>query len=230
MKIVHRKRPSIIFVQVMLLLCGLFLPACTETRYVGLNDRGKENDFPMRTVAYEIDRSFYDRFPDCVLILPPEPRDGITKDLSTIIEHALARHLGRRFERIVDRLERRNAIERYGIDIFDPSERRTLAKKLDCDTYIHTQILNPHMDYLLVWSQMGIDLDLRLKRVENDYLLWRARHKARRSEGGLPFSPGGLITGTIFSSRFAADREIALGLADDAIRRMVTPLPNTRTF
>ena len=57
-----------------------------------------------------------------------------------------------------------------------------------------------------------------------------ARHEARRSEGGLSLSPLGALLDSAFSTRFAADREAAEGVVDDAVRRMIVPLPNLRTF
>ena len=211
-------------------MCGLLLSACTEMRYVDYNEKAKQDDFPSKMVAYEINPSFYESFPDCVLILPPGPQDGVTGDLSRIIETALARHIVRRFDRVIDGQERRNAVERYDLDLGDPSGRRLLTERLHCDAYIETEVLDPRIDYLIVWSQVGVGLELKLKRSGDDQLLWRAHHKARRSEGGLSFSPLGILTDTVFSSRFAADREIAESLVDDAIRRMVLPLPNTRSF
>ena len=214
----------------MVLVSGLILSACTETRYVDYGEGTREDQIPLKMVAYEIDPSFYEEFPTCVFILEPGPRDQVTVDLSRIIETALSRHITARFDRVVDGPERRNAIERYNLDIDDPSDLRSILKRLECDTYIRTEVLDPHIDYLLVWSQVGVGLELQLRRSEDDHLLWRARHKARRSEGGLSFSPIGILVDTVFSSRFAADREVAESLADDAVRRMVFPLPNMRSF
>ena len=214
----------------MVLLFGLILSACTETRYVDYGEGIREDQTPFKTVAYEIDPSFYEEFPTCVFILKPGPRDQVTVDLSRIIETALSRHIAARFDRIIDGPERRNTIERDNLDIDDPSDFRSILKRLECDTYIRTEVLDPHIEYLLVWSQVGVGLELQLRRSEDDHLLWRARHKARRSEGGLSLSPIGILVDTVFSSRFAADREVAESLADDAVRRMVFPLPNTRSF
>ena len=213
-----------------LLLSGFLLAGCTETRYVNYREGTSHDDLPFRVVAYEIDPSFHEEFPTCVLILPPGPGDRITVDLSRIIETALARQIMRRFDRVIDGQELRNAVERYGFDIDDRKERRSLTGKLGCDAYIRTEVLDPRMDYLLVWSQIGVGLELQLRRSIDDHLLWRARHKARRSEGGLSFSPLGILVDSVFSSRFAADREVAESLVDDALRRMVVPLPDTRSF
>ena len=118
--------------------------------------------------------------------------------------------LKKQFERLVPVLGFRQAIERGNASAVEA------ASSVDFNR--------------LVWSQVGVGLELQLRRSEDDRLLWRARHKARRSEGGLSLSPIGILVDTVFSSRFAADREVAESLADDAVRRMVFPLPNTRSF
>ena len=212
-----------------LVILGI-ISACTETRYVDYGKGIKEEQFPVKMVAYEISPAFYERFPTCVLILAPGPKDRITDELSQIVEAALTRHVMRRFDRVIDGVQRKNNVERYNLDLGYPEDRRAILKRLKCDTYIQTEILDPRIDYLLVWSQVGVGLEVQLRRSSDDQLLWRARHKARRSEGGLSLSPIGILADTVFSSRFAADREVAESLADDAVRRMIFPLPNTRTF
>lgn len=61
-------------------------------------------------------------------------------------------------------------------------------------------------------------------------LLWRARHIAERSEGGIPFSPLSVVVDGITSARFAADREIVDSVVDDAVRRIVASLPDAISF
>jgi len=214
----------------LVLLGGLLTTACTETRYVEYNEADKQEEFPFKMVAYEIDPSFYNKFPNCVLILPPGPKAGITWELSHIIETALARHFERRFDRVIDGLERQISVQRHSVDLETTGGQRILAQKLNCEAVLITKVLDPRIDYLLIWSQVGVGLELQLRNSNDDQLLWRARHKARRSEGGLSLSPIGAMVDTVVSTRFAADRDVAEGVVDDAIRRMVYPLPNMRSF
>ena len=215
---------------IALLIGGLSLSACTETRYVDYDEGAKQEDLTVKVVAYQIDPGFYKNFPNCVLIMPPGPMQAITPELSLMIEKALARHLERRFDRVVDELERKIALERFDLDIKDPIDQASLSKRLQCDAVLHTEVLNPRIDYLLVWTQVGLGLEMKLVKSSNEQLLWKARHKARRSEGGLSLSPIGALADTVFSTRFAVDRDVAEGVVDDAVRRMVVPLPNTRSF
>ena len=211
------------------LASAIILSSCTETQYVEFDSANATNHYPYRTVAYQIEREFYNHFPNCVLILPASPAD-ISQGLSNIIETALARHLERKFNRVIDGMEREVVAAAINFDLGIDQPKGLLAKKLGCDAYLETEILKPHINYLLVWSQIGLGLNIQLSSTSTGNVIWQARHEARRSEGGLSLSPLGALLDSAFSTRFAADREAAEGIVDDAIRRMIVPLPNLRTF
>ena len=101
---------------------------------------------------------------------------------------------------------------------------------MNCATVLRTKVLDPRIDYLLVWSQVGIGLEMTLSRGADQVIVWQARHLAKRSEGGISFSPIGLLADTVFSTRFASDRDVVEGVIDDAIRRMLLPLPNVKSY
>ena len=50
------------------------------------------------------------------------------------------------------------------------------------------------------------------------------------SDGGLPFSPIGIVIDTYSSALFSSDREIAESVVDDALRRLVRSLPDARVY
>jgi hypothetical protein len=213
----------------VLVVC-LILSGCTDTKYIEYNAEKPEEMSPFKTVAYEIDKSFYENFPRCVLIIPPASGGKITTELSNIIEVTLARHLQRRFNRVIDGIERKVATERHELLIGDPIDQQFLARKMKCDSILNVEVLEPRIDYVLIWSRIGIGLKLQLARTEDGHVLWQAKHKAERSEGGLSLSPLGAVVDTVTSTRFASDRDVAEGVIDDAVRRMIVPLPNVRSF
>ena len=67
-------------------------------------------------------------------------------------------------------------------------------------------------------------------RAADGHVLWRARHIADRSGGGLPVSPIGIVIDTYSSAQFSSDREIAESVVDDALRRLVRSLPDARVY
>ncbi len=204
--------------------------ACTDTQYTRISDATDDPSALVKQVAYQIDPEFYAEFPECVLVLPPSPSSGISAELSSMVEAAISRHLMQKFNRVISGAERRIADERWGISPRDLSYAKRLLRRFDCDTFLTTKVLNPRLDYLLVWSQIGIGLEMTLSRASDQKDVWRARHLARRSEGGISLSPIGAIADTVFSTRFASDRDEVEGVIDDAVRRMLVPLPNAKSF
>ena len=67
-------------------------------------------------------------------------------------------------------------------------------------------------------------------RATDGHVLWRARHIANRSDGGIPLSPIGIAVDAFSSAQFSSDREIAESVVDDAVRRLVRSLPNARSY
>ena len=79
-----------------------------------------------------------------------------------------------------------------------------------------------------MWSQVEIGIEVTMQRANDDKILWRARHIADRSEGGLPFSPIGFVIDAYSSVKFSTNREIAISVIDDTIRAITSSIPNTR--
>ena len=67
-----------------------------------------------------------------------------------------------------------------------------------------------------------------MARVADDAVLWKARHVANRSDGGLPFSIIGVAVAGFEAARFRADEDVPDSLIDDAVRRMMVTLPDVR--
>jgi hypothetical protein len=201
--------------------------SCAQTTYVGL-----ENDDPMpggaaRIVGVQIDHSFIDEFPDCTIIMEPDTGPGL-QQFKPMVEEALGRHLTRKFTRVIDATERRRISRKSALDLRHREDRIDLAKISDCDTLLRARVVGPGKTYLLVWSQMQVGIEVIMMRVHDSKMLWRARHMADRSEGGIPFSPIGIVVDAYSSVQFSSDREISESVIDDAVRRIVRSIPNSR--
>ena len=212
-----------------LLIVTLLLGACAGTRYVPYKE-GEEQDVLSRTVAYEIDREFYVNIPDCVLVMPLEA-DGSQAPYARLVESELSRQLKGKFNRVIGPVERRMASRAQAVDISNPDDRRVLAKSLNCHAFVFTKLIDPGPTYLLVWSQVSVGMDVRLERVTDGRVLWRARTEASRSKGGLPLSPFSILANGFSSVRFAADEaDVTASVISDAVRRIVRTLPDARVF
>lgn len=213
------------------LLLGLTLvgTGCTQTRYVDYAAIDADQPFPYRTVAYDIDREFYADFPDCVIVMPVGNAAAWTAD-AALVEQSLARHLTSKFSRVVGPTERAIAARDYSVDLAELEDRKVLAAALRCDTFAYPTLTDRGNAYLIVVSQARIGLEVRLVRASDTHVLWRARHIAERTAGGFPFSPFSAVANGVSSARLRNDREVAISVIDDAIRRVVAPLPDAREF
>jgi hypothetical protein len=177
-----RSRPSTAIVAMTMMLT-----ACAQTTYVDLENDEALPVSPARTVGVQIDRAFIDEFPDCTIILEPETGPGL-QQFKPLVEEALSRHLMRRFTRVIDAVERRQIARQSALDLRHLQDRQDLAKIAQCDTFLRARVVGPGKTYLVVWSQVQIGIEVTMVRAHDKKLLWRARHMADRSEGGIPFS------------------------------------------
>ncbi len=206
---------------------AFLLAACVNTQYV---DWGESEDDPPvgpRQVEYVLDNEFYRDPPYCVVVLPIRV-DGRPVAFSGVVERTLARHLADRVERVIGPMERDHLVRDLAVDLSDERDRRTFARQQRC---AHTVEAEPWRDgdtYALFWSEARIGLDVRMRRARDGFVVWRARHAATRSEGGLPTSVIGAALNLFAAGAQHADPDVRLSVADDAVRRIVVSLPDTR--
>ena len=217
------RRAHILFVSAVALLAA----GCARTDYVALGADETVPGAPTRHVGVDIAPSLIDEFPDCTIILRPETGPGLQK-FGPLVEEALGRHLARKFTRVFDAAERGVIVRRNALDLLHESDRTELAEIAKCDTLLRSRVVGPGKTYLVVWSQVQIGLEVSMIRARDGKVLWRARHMADRSEGGIPFSPIGIVVDAYSSVTFSSDREIAESVIDDAVRRVVRSLSNLR--
>lgn len=210
----------------VVLLPALVVSACAKTEYVGYDDKNAaDRIFAERTVMVEIDREYYRDYPDCVVVMPPKVNNGL-KRIATMVEESLSLRLSSKISRVISGAERDLAARRMAIDLTNQDDIDVFVNYLGCDALLRTTVAGPGKTYLIVWSQVRIGLDVKMIRVRDHHLLWRARHVADRSEGGIPFTPFGAVMDGYSSANFSADREIVDSVVDDAVRRIVASLPD----
>ncbi len=124
---------------VMVTAAVLVMAGCTGTRYVDFEDAEAVSRLPGRTVAVEIDREYYEDYPDCVVVMPPSAAPGLGR-IAGLVEATLASRLTRKVTRVVGAVERDSAIRRMAVDPLHPDDRVLLLKALGCDAFIATEI------------------------------------------------------------------------------------------
>ena len=166
-------------------------------------------------------------FPDCTIVLPPTTGPGLER-FSPIVEETLVRHISRKMNRVIDSAELTILSRRNTLDLNHTEDLKVLSAISGCDTFLRSRIVGPGKTYLVVWSQVEIGVEVTMQRANDDKILWRARHIADRSEGGIPFSPIGFVVDAYSSVKFTTNREIAISVIDDTIRAITSSIPNMR--
>lgn len=209
---------------------GFIVAACAKTNYVGY-DKGTTSvpGVPLRTVAVEVDDAYFSDFPNCTIIMPTRTATGL-ENFKPLVEETLAYHMTKKVSRVVGRAERDLHARQAALEVGRTQDRKGLAVATECKTLLYSRVVGPGHTYLVVWSQVQIGLEVVMLRAADGHVLWKARHIADRSDGGLSLSPIGLAVDAYSSTQFSSDREIAESVVDDAVRRLVRSLPDARVY
>ena len=208
-----------------------------------------------RNVFFDLSPSFYKSPPNCITVLAVAG----TKDrrFASLVEKTAARHLSGRVRRVIGSLERQRSLRKMALDLGNPSDRRRYVSQTRCRFFVVVTINNAAEDYFVVWSQREIKLSIELFRQKSGKRVvkksgkwssrysketgnakteaswervWRATHTAQRSEGGLPTSALSIGVNAFNAGRAHNDKDAMPSMIDDAFRRMIVTLPDTRVY
>lgn len=152
--------------------------------------------------------------------------DGIDPVQANFIERALARHLRDAIPRVIASIERRERVRNLAVDLSDKRDRRSFARATSCDSHLVWRVLDTDSHYVLFWSQRTMGLEVKLVRTDDDLTLWKARHIASRSNGGLPLSLLSAPMSAYQATSLAGDADVVPSMVEDVVRRLFTTLPS----
>ncbi|GEM_PF-747827 len=214
------------------ILAMLAVTGCAQTEYL---NQGEQSANPMaRTVRADLKDEFFRVAPACVAVLPAVSVGPSSPQMATFIERAVARHLSQRVPTVIGPDQRRDLARRLTLDVSNPDDRHRFLKGARCDAFIEPQLMASSDDYFVIWSSRSIDLRLRMFQPshagdgDEGKLLWIARHATSRGDGGFPLDIASLSIGAIKASSHQMDQEMNYSIVEDAVRRMMVTLPDTR--
>ena len=145
--------------------------------------------------------------------------------LADKVARAITVHLGSKMDRVIGPARRDQILRKQNLDLDHAGDARTFAWKTRCRAILSWRLTGASETFLLAWGARRVGLELTLKRIGRQDILWRASHAARRSGGGLPLSPVGLVVDTVRAGQFMGDRDILTSMIHDVVRRLFTTLP-----
>ena len=208
------------------LLFLLLVLSCTRTEYKPFDDSDKTSVDLSRTVNFYLNPAYKDDPPNCVVVFQPSSIGN--PEFVGEIEKVLIRHLSEKFPNVIGGKLRDARAASYAFDFTVPIDRIDFAKSIECGSFLEFHVFWPRHNYLLVWSELKVGLEARLFRQQDGLELWRARHFARRSEGGVSFSPFGLAVNAYYANVFSSDRDVIESVTEDLVRRLVRSMPEMR--
>ncbi|MBT3360161.1 MAG: hypothetical protein HN403_11100 [Rhodospirillales bacterium] len=213
----------------LLLVTALgMLGACAQTQY-GQYGKDDESGFLDRKVGFEVARTFYEDPPQGAVVAPFEGAEKIG-GRARVIEESLARQLSARVDRVIGPGPRDRMVRSFAVDLSNPRDRKSFASSARCGYLVESRPWGGDSVFALFWTQERIGLDISMVRIIDGAVVWKARHIATRSEGGLPLSPFSAVYNLATVGQFKMDGDVAISLVDDATRRIVATLPDARTY
>ena len=107
---------------------------------------------------------------------------------------------------------------------FSKDVNRQIGRALQCDWLLEGTITQFDIDYLGLYSNMKIGVELSLVRASTGQVLWSGRHLAQSRDGGVPLSPIGLAVGAVKAASNLEPDQLE-GVAADLARRLVRTMP-----
>lgn len=206
-------------------LLSLALGACMQTSYRTMGSTTADDPLLERRVDYRLDPAFFAAAPHCAALRTSGP---MPPDIGPLVESSVERHLGTRLHRVISAARLRQVETALGIDIAVASDQRVFARQARCQVLVDISLDEINDDYVVLWAQRGLGLTLTMTRISDDKVLWTARHRASRSDGGLPISVLSLPFSAARAAYLKNDPDLFASIADDAVRRMMKTLPDIR--
>jgi hypothetical protein len=213
-----------------LLVLMISLGACTKTQIAPYQNRASadaSNTPYQRLIEVQIDHQFFEDRPDCVQLLPMTG-SARHSPLGQLVEKYLALHLGFRFDSVILGHERDRTKTRVGLKRMNVDDRRRFRKDEVCGYEIAFKLIHARADFVLLWARLRLGLETQLIRAGDNRVLWKARHIATRSEGGIAVSPFGAVSSAMEAAALMSDGDQMVSLVADLTRRIVGTLPSRK--
>lgn len=210
----------------LLLALALALAACTTPVYV---DQGKQEEAPplaLNAVAFNLHEAWTAKPPACIAILPlkgPEKGDAPDKERIEAVRLALYAHLAPQGRRDV-----KPARVDFILDHMPAEQQGDMAavgRALNCEALLTGRVTESGMQYLGIYSRVGVGAELKVVRAADGTVLWDGTHVATLHGGGVPISPVGIAMGIFDAARNVDDEQI-LRATDDLARRLISTMPD----
>ncbi len=211
----------------IMLIISLGVGACIPTKVKPVEtDAQGEMQASDRTVLYHVSPAYFQNAPDCAIIAPMQ--DSGPAELTRFVGETVARQLTGKLERVITPLRRDRLARENGYDLSNPTDLKSFARSQRCAFHVTVDLQGSGDQFAVIWSDKHVGVKMELLKTRTDEVLWRGAHVARRGDGGVPFSPLSILANAAKAASFSSDKGLVYSIANDAVRRILTTLPDIR--
>lgn len=121
----------------------------------------------------------------------------------------------------------RKVAERRGLSVagdLDSAALTAVGRELNADAVLIGTVHRVERIFALAVGQIAAEAELKLIRLEDDCLLWQARHVVRHNKGGISFSPVGLALQAV-QTAISLNEQAQIAAVDELARDLVAAAP-----
>ena len=112
----------------------------------------------------------------------------------------------------------------YEDNKYNSSEVSTLGRLLNADGIVYGKITGYNKLYLGLYSQVYVELEVKLVEASTGKVLWEVKHRTAHHEGEVPLELIGVISAIFRTTKNISNTEL-VSATDDLCRTIVSALP-----
>jgi len=210
---------------ILLLLAGCASSPTFVNGNKSFTNSEKQSHF--NAVHFKTEKQFISSPPQCIAILPFDNKTGNTPNSSTErltltdekieqLRWILYSHLAPHSYQDIELKKVDQALSKL-----NNKHYTAIGKALHCDALLIGEITEYDADFLGLYSQISIGVDLKLIAAKDGTVLWQGHHIAKSHGGGVPITPLDIAVGVYSATENISDEQV-VRVEDDLFRRLLS--------
>ena len=210
---------------VLLLLVGCSSSPTFVNGNESFTDTEKSAQF--NAVHFKIEKQFLSSPPQCIAILPLGNKTGelsknstekliLTNEKIEQLRWILYSHLAPYSYQDIE-LKRVDSV----LSKLNNKHYAAIGRALHCDALLIGEVTEYDADFLGLYSQISIGVELKLISAKNGSILWQGHHTAKSHGGSVPLTPVDIAVGVYSATENISDEQV-VRVEDDLFRRLLS--------
>ncbi len=216
-------------IPIIFMLSSLLISGCATTQPQPDPNTASQQKITLDTL--ELADGELEQLPFRVAILPFE-NTTVNDQAYKIVRRTFYNHFAsKRYKDIelfeIDQILKDQKI--YDNNKFADQASNNLGHMLQADGLVYGKIIGYDRTFLGIYSQVSVELEVRLVNAASGQVIWKAQHKTTTHEGSVPLDPISLIPAIYRTTMKMRSIEL-IRTAEDLCRTIVSALPEPNTI